>query len=464
MNVVVVGSGKVGQLLTQLLVEEDHNVVVIDNRESVLNELQESFDVAIVHGNGATVDIQRDANVPEADLLIAATSSDEVNLLCCVVANMLGAKHTVARVRNPEYDNQIEFLKQKLGLDMALNPEKETAREIFRILQFPNFTKRDTFAAGRVELVELKLTAENPLVGKKLFEAKELAKVNALICAVDRDGQVFIPDGNFVLQENDDITVAAEGSKLVNLLHTLKMVRRPVENVMIVGGSHISEYLGEMLLKSRVDVTIVDIDSDRCEELSFKLPKATIIHGNGTQQDLLLAEGLRETDAIINLTGMDEENMIISMFASSVGVPKTVTKINRTEYLGVLKTAGIDTTVSPKLLVANEIMRYVRAIYEKDQVADISSTGTIETLYRLFNGKAEAIGFTVPAEGNFQGISLKELRLKPHILVANIVRGNQVIIPKGDDCMLPGDAIVIVTTSEQAISNLNDIFAPGSLY
>ncbi len=464
MNVVVVGSGKVGQLLTQLLVEEDHNVVVIDNRESVLNELQDSYDVAIVHGNGATVDIQREANVPESDLVIAATSSDEVNLLCCVVANMLGAKHTVARVRNPEYDNQIGFLGQKLGLDMALNPEKETAREIFRILQFPNFTKRDTFAAGRVELVELKLTADNPLVGKKLYEAKELAKVNALICAVGRDEKVFIPDGNFVLMENDNITVAAESSKLVNLLHTLKMVRRPVQNVMIIGGSHISEYLAERLLRSRVDVTIVDMDSDKCAELSAKLPKATVICGNGTQQDLLLAEGLRDMDAVITMTGMDEENMIISMFATSIGVPKTVTKINRTEYLGVLKTAGIDTTVSPKLLVANEIMRYVRAIYEKGSVTENTDSGTIETLYRLFNGKAEAIGFTVPKEGNFQGISLKELKLKPHILVANIVRGNQVIIPKGDDCMLPGDSIVVVTTSDLAISNLSDIFAPGSLY
>lgn len=465
MNVVVVGSGKVGQLLTQLLVEEEHNVVVIDNRESVLNELQDTYDVAIVHGNGATVETQREASVQESDLLIAATSSDEVNLLCCVVANMLGAKHTVARVRNPEYDSQIEFLRKKLGINIALNPEKETAREIFRILQFPNFTKRDTFASGRVELVEFKLTAENPLVGKKLWEAKELAKVNALVCAVNRDGEVFIPDGNFVLQENDSISVAAEAAKLVNLMHTLKMVRKPINNVMIIGGSHIGIYLSEKLLKSGVDVTIVDSDTSKCRELSEKLPEATIIYGNGTQQDLLLAEGLRDMDAVITLTGMDEENMIISMFANSLNIPKTVTKINRTEYLGVLKNAGIDTTVSPKRLVANEIMRYVRAINGSSKYAGgISASGTIETLYRLFQGRAEAIGFTVPDEGKFQGVSLKELRLKPHILVATIVRGNQVIIPKGDSCMMPGDSIVVITTAEQAISNLNDIFAPGSLY
>ncbi len=464
MNVVVVGSGKVGQLLTQLLVEEEHNVVVIDNRESVLNELQDTYDVAIVHGNGATVEIQKEANVQESDLLIAATSSDEVNLLCCVVANMLGVKHTVARVRNPEYDSQIEFLRKKLGINIALNPEKETAREIFRLLQFPTFTKRDTFAQGRVELVEFKLTPDNPLIGKKLWEAKELARVNALICAVGRGDDVFIPDGNFVLQENDNITVAAEAAKLVNLMHALKMVQRTVDNVMIVGGSHIGIYLAEKLLNSKVNVTIVDSDKAKCEELSGRLPEATIIYGNGTQQELLLAEGLRDMDAVITLTGMDEENMIISMFANSIGVPKSVTKINRTEYLGVLKNAGIDTTVSPKRLVANEIMRYVRSIIGNSKSLDKTSSGTIETLYRLFQGKAEAIGFTVPEEGNFQGISLKELKLKPHILVANIVRGNQVIIPKGDDCMLPGDSIVVVTTAEQAISNLTDILDTSNLY
>ena len=464
MNVVVVGSGKVGQLLTQLLVEEEHNVVVIDNRESVLNELQDTYDVAIVHGNGATVETQREANVQECDLLIAATSSDEVNLLCCVVANMLGAKHTVARVRNPEYDSQIEFLRKKLGINIALNPEKETAREIFRLLQFPNFTKRDTFAQGRVELVEFKLTPDNPLIGKKLWEAKELARVNALICAVGRGDDVFIPDGNFVLQENDNITVAAEAAKLVNLMHALKMVRTPIDDVMIIGGSHIGIYLSEKLLKSKVNVTIIDADMAKCQELSEKLPEATVINGNGTQQELLLAEGLRDMDAVITLTGMDEENMIISMFANSIGVPKSVTKINRTEYLGVLKNAGIDTTVSPKRLVANEIMRYVRSISGNSKSSSKPATGTIETLYRLFQGKAEAIGFTVPEEGNFQGISLKQLRLKPHILVANIVRGNQVIIPKGDDCMLPGDSIVIVTAAEQAISNLTDILDPSNLY
>ncbi|MBQ3008118.1 MAG: Trk system potassium transporter TrkA, partial [Oscillospiraceae bacterium] len=348
MNVVVVGGGKVGQLLTQLLAEENHNVVVIDNREQVLENLQTNFDAAVVCGNGATIEVQREAGVHQSDLLIAATSSDEINLLCCVVANMIGAKHTIARVRNPEYDQQIEFLRQKLGLDIALNPEKATAQEIFRILQYPSFLKRDSFAQGRVELVEIKIPEDSALVGKKLMESKDILRVNALICVVDRQGDVFIPDGNFVLQAGDHITVAADGAKLINLMRSLKMMKKPIKHVMIIGGGHIAVYLAQLLKKTKSNVTIVDVDRDKCEELSAELPFARIIHGNGTEQDLLLSEGIRDMDAVITLTGMDEENMIISMFANALNIPKTVTKINRTEYISVLGKAGIDTTVSPK--------------------------------------------------------------------------------------------------------------------
>ncbi len=459
MNVVVVGGGKVGQLLTQLLSEENHNVVVIDNDENILEYLQTNYDVAVVNGNGATVDAQREAGVEESDLVIAATSGDEVNLLCCVVANMLGAKHTIARVRNPEYDQQIEFLRQKLGLDIALNPEKATAREIFRILQYPSFIKRDSFARGRVELVEIIIPADSDLVGKKLMESKDILRTNALICVVERGGEAFIPDGNFVLNAGDHITVAAQGTKLIALMRALKIMKKPVHNVMIIGGGHISLYLAQQLEKSKVSVTIVEKNLNKCRELSALLPHSTIINGNGTDQELMLTEGIRDTDAVITLTGIDEENMIISMFANALDVPKTVTKINHTEYIGVLNKAGIDTIVSPKLVVADEIMRYVRAIYQDGGVLESGKAGTIETLYRLSKGKVEALGFTVPQEGNYQGITLMQLKLKPQILIASIIRNEEVIIPKGSDCLMPGDSIVVVTTSEQAISTLTDIFA-----
>lgn len=464
MNVVVIGGGKVGQLLTQLLVEENHNVVVIDNREYVLEDLQTNFDVAVVCGNGAAVDIQQQAGADSSDLVIAATSSDEINLLCCVVSNMMGAKHTIARVRNPEYDRQIEFLRQKLGLDIALNPEKATAREIFRILQFPSFLKRDSFAQGRVELVEIKIPSDSALVGKKLMESKDILRANALICVVDRQGDVFIPDGNFVLKADDHIMVAADGAKLVNLMQSLKIMTKPIRRVMIVGGGHISLYLAQNLERAKVSVTIVETYRERCKELSSIIPNSTIINGNGTEQDLLLAEGIRDMDAVITLTGMDEENMIISMFTNSLETPKTVTKINRTEYIGVLGKARIDTTVSPKLLVANEIMRYVRAIYRDGDVLESGKAGTIETLYRLSHGKAEALGFTVPRECDYRGVTLMKLKIKPQILIASIIRNDEVIIPKGSDCLMPGDSIVVVTTSDRAISTLSDIFADDNLY
>lgn len=465
MNVVVVGGGKVGHLLSKLLVEEDHSVVVIDNREEVLDDLQNDIDVAIVHGNGATVEIQTEANVAESDLVIAATSSDEVNLLCCVVANMLGAKHTVARVRNPEYDRQIEFLRHKLGLDLAFNPEKATAREIFRILQFPSFLKRDSFAQGRVELVEIKIPTDSILVGKKLLECSDILRANALICAVDRDGSVTIPDGNFVLQAGDHLIVASDGTKLVNLMHSLKLVTRSIKNVMIIGGGHIALYLAQRLIDSKVDVTIIEQNFARCEALSIKLPNATIINGNGTEQDLLLTEGIRDMDAVITLTGMDEENLLISMFANSLDIPKTITKINRTEYIGVMNKVGIDTTVSPKLLVANEIMRYVRAMSETDgKFSSVETDGTLETLYRIFHGKAEALGFTVPSDAKYRNITLKDLHIKPNILIASIIRENEVIIPKGSDFMQAGDSVVVVTTSDQTVMTLTDIFDMGNLY
>ncbi len=460
MNVVLVGAGKVGRLLTELLVKEDHNIVVIDSDEDILNKLQEDFDVAIVHGNGATVEVQNEANVRERDLLIAATSGDEINLLCCVVANMLGAKHTVTRVRNPEYDGQIEFLRRKLGLDLALNPEKAAAQEVFRILQFPSFLHRDTFAGGRVDLVEWKLSDKSKLAGKKLSECRNILKINALVCAVERDGDVTIPSGNFVLNPGDHIMLAAESTQLAVMIQNMGLSNTQVKDVMIIGGGHISMYLAWQLLRSNVKVTIIERDRELCEELSYRLPKATIICGNGTEQDLLLGEGIRDMDAVVSLTGMDEENLMVSMFANSLHVPKTITKINRTEYIGVLNTVGIDTTVSPKLQVANEIMRYVRTIYEEDEsLEERSKEGSIETLYRIFDGKAEALGFTVPRGAEYRGVTLKDLTLKPNILVANIVRGDKVIVPGGNDYMNAGDSVVVITTSGGAVSSLSDIFA-----
>lgn len=458
MEIVIVGDGKVGYTLAKQLSQEGHNLVVIDNNAAVLRDLQDTLDVAIVHGNGACVEVQEEANVSHCDILIAATSGDEVNLLCCLVARKLGCRHTIARVRNPDYDKQIGLLKDELGLSMSINPEKACAREIFRLLQLPSFLKRDSFAKGRVELVELKLREGNVLINRRLMELASmgLEKISMLICAVERGGKVTIPSGHFELKEGDKITVAADATELARLLRALNVRKQDVQSVLIVGGGRISAYLARQLLRARVQVTIIEEDRARCEELTEILPEAMIIYGDGTNQSLLLAEGIEQTDALVTLTGMDEENLIISMFGSYVGVPKTITKINRTEYTEVFADKGIDTIVSPKGLTADEIVSYVRAVGNSSKQG-----GSVVTLYSLVEGKAEAVEFSIAKSASFLNTPLAKLRFKENILLASIIRGRKVIIPRGSDTMQVGDNVIVVTTAEQPIYDLSDIFADG---
>ena len=376
MKIVIVGDGKVGYTLTKRLSQEGHDIVVIDNNRSVLLQSQEALDVAVVDGNGASVEVQREAGVGSSDLLIAATSGDETNLLCCMVARKLGCRHTIARVRNPEYDQQTRFLKDELGLSMVINPEKAAALEIFRLLQYPSFLKRDSFAKGSVELVELKIKENNVLANTRLDQFRTLSNVNALVCAVERGGMVSIPKGSFSLQVGDKLTIATDAGDLVRLIKNLGVYTPKAQHVMIIGGSRTAKYLAQRLISSKVKLTIIEKNEKRCQELSETLPEATIVHGNGTEQGLLIEEGIRKMDAVVTLTGMDEENLIVSMFADFIGVPKSVTKINRTEYNNVYENKGIDSIVSPKLLTTNEIIRYVRAM-------DDTTGGSVVTLYRI---------------------------------------------------------------------------------
>jgi trk system potassium uptake protein TrkA len=451
MKIVIVGDGKVGYTLTKRLSQEGHDIVVIDNNRSVLLQSQEALDVAVVDGNGASVEVQREAGVGSSDLLIAATSGDETNLLCCMVARKLGCRHTIARVRNPEYDQQTRFLKDELGLSMVINPEKAAALEIFRLLQYPSFLKRDSFAKGSVELVELKIKENNVLANTRLDQFRTLSNVNALVCAVERGGMVSIPKGNFSLQVGDKLTIATDAGDLVRLIKNLGVYTPKAQHVMIIGGSRTAKYLAQRLISSKVKLTIIEKNEKRCQELSETLPEATIVHGNGTEQGLLIEEGIRKMDAVVTLTGMDEENLIVSMFADYIGVPKSVTKINRTEYNNVYENKGIDSIVSPKLLTTNEIIRYVRAM-------DDTTGGSVVTLYRIVDGKAEALEFSIKNDAPYNNIPLHKLRLKPNILIASIIRARKVIIPSGNDEIHKGDTVIIVTTTDHAIAELRDIF------
>ena len=452
MKVVIVGDGKVGYALTEELARQDHDVVVIDSKRDVLRHLTEKLDVMVVNGNGASLSVQKAAGVGGSDLLVAATSSDEVNMLCCMVARKLGCKHTIARVRNLEYAEQLLWLKEDLGLSMTVNPEMATAREIFRLLQFPSFLKRDSFAKGRVEIVEIELKEGNALIGKKLSELYQTVKVRALVCAVERQGGVHIPSGGFQLALGDKIYVTALYRDLASLIKALDIGRRKVKSTLIIGGSRIAHYLAVMLIDSGIGVRIIENRQERCAELAELLPKADIIHGDGTAREVLTEEGISETDAVVTLTDIDEENLLVSMFANHVGVPKVITKINRMEYVEVLRGAGIESIVSPKLLCAEDIARYVRAMENTADRAAVS-------LHRLVDDQVEALEFVVAKSTLHQGEKPQKIPLKPGILISCIIRSGSIIIPQGSDTLELGDTLVLVTQAERAVADLNDIFA-----
>ncbi|WP_322183529.1 Trk system potassium transporter TrkA [Neglectibacter caecimuris] len=451
MKIVIVGDGKVGSALTVQLSREGHDVVVIDNNKMVLEEMQQSWDVSVVHGNGATLKIQKMANVDNSDLLIAATSADETNILCCILARKLGCKHTIARVRNPDYYHQLFLLKEELGVSLVINPEYSTAHEIFRLLQFPSFLKRDSFAKGRVEIVEVELREGSPLVGATLAELTKKVKVKVLVCAVERGNEVFIPDGNFRLKPGDRLSFTASSSDLAKLIRNLGLTQKKVKDVMIIGGSRIAFYLAENLLRTGANVKLLEIDETRCQELAELLPKATIIHADGSDKNILDSEGLAQADAVVTLTDIDEENLIVSMYANYLGTFKVITKINRTEYTEVLGGKGIDCVVSPKDLCCHDIVRYVRAMGNRKGESAL-------TLHRIVGDKVEALEFQANKQLPQLGKRLADIKLYPNTLIACLTRKGRIIIPQGSDTIEKDDTVIVVVNSDRIINNLSDIF------
>ncbi len=451
MKIVIVGDGKVGSALTVQLAEEGHDVVVIDSSPKALRTSVEIHDVMGVNGNGASYAVQKEAGVGEADLLIAATSGDELNLLCCMLAKKLGARHTIARVRNPDYADQLVLMKEELGLSMTVNPELAAAREIARMLRFPSALKLDSFARGQVELVEIKVKADSPLLGQALYALSSRLGIRILICAVRRGEEVYIPTGDFVLQEGDKITITASPSELDSLFRKLGIYRHKIHRVMVVGGGRIAYYLAKQLLRLGMSVKIIEQDAARCEQLSEALPKAHIILGDGTERELLEEEGIADMDALVAVTGMDEENIIISMYAGTLGLAKVVTKINRMSFQEILDGAGIESVITPKGITVNQIIRYVRAM-------DNSKGSNVETLHRIVGGRVEALEFNVAknCQGELTGIPLKDLRTRKDLLIACIIRGQQIIYPGGNDTIEERDNVIVVTTGHQ-LQDLSDI-------
>ena len=451
MKIVVIGAGKLGGTLAAQLVQEGHNVTVIENNPEAIKRLLNSQDLMCINGNGAVADVQNEADVRKAQLLIAATAQDELNMLCCIVGKKLGAERAACRVRDPQYYNQIDLIKNDLGLSMVINPELTAAGEIASVLVFPPAAKVEVFGKGRVELVQNRLPEDSPLCGLSLAELYKKLKLQFLICAVLRGQEVFIPTGDFVLRPNDIICVAASHVDLEKFFRQNGSVKLKVKTVMIVGGGKIGYYLASQLTGIGMRVKLIEKDMQRCNELCSLIPKATIINGDGTDQELLVDEGIAEADAFVALSNIDEENIIMSLFAQNNTNAKVVTKINRDTYSEIADKLGIESIISPKQLSNGMILSYVRSL------ENAYSESRIESPYYIVGNRLEAIEFNVNEKiQGLTGMPLRELRLKRNILICAIIRRRQVIIPNGNDRIDPGDSVIIVT-KEHRFSELKDI-------
>lgn len=450
MKIVIIGDGKVGYKLAKQLSVENYDVVMIDSNEKKLKYAVDRLDIACVTGDAADARVQKEADVPHADLVIACTSADECNMLSCLIARRLGARHTIARVRNPIYFNQIGLLKEDLHLSMAVNPERIVADEISRLLLFPDASKIETFVKGRVELVEFPIQKESRLVDMSLADMYEKFQIKLLVCAVEHCGDVLIPDGDYVIRQGDKLHIAVSHQEMERFFKLLGKHKAKIRKVIICGGGRVAYYLAVQLCAIGMQVKIIERDVSRCEELCELLPKATIINGDATDHDLLLEEGIEDADAFVALTGMDEENIITSLFAKSQGSAKIITKVNEDRRALMVEDFGIDSIVSAKTATADAILSYVRARKNSQGSANI------ETLYQLVDEKVEALEFIIKSETGYTGIPLKNLTLKSNNLIACIARKREIIIPGGDDCMEAGDSVIVVTM-EKHIEDIEDI-------
>lgn len=450
MHIIIVGLGKLGMTMTKQLANEGHNVTVVDLNNDKLTNAIDTYDVMGVCGNGATCETLQEAGAAKAKLIIAATASDELNILSCLIANRMGTENTIARVRNPDYAAQMQFLHNELGINMIVNPEYETANEISRIIRFPSAANLDSFAGGKIEIARIRIHSDNMLCDMPLYDLRKKCKAKVIVCAVQRDEEVIIPSGNFVLRCDDTISITGTRSELSHFMKQTGVYKQKIKNVMILGGGRIAYYLAKQLSDTGRNIKLIEHNLDKCYQLSDMLPDVTVIHGDGTDQDLLDEQGLEYQDALISLTGIDEENIIVSMYAESKGINKVITKVNRHSY-SILNDIGLETVVSPQIVAGNLVTRYVRALHNS------VGNSQIQTLYKLVGGKVEAAEFIVPEDAGYENIPFKDLQFLPNLIIGCIIRNGKIIFPGGDDVMKSGDSIIVVTAG-RIIEDLHDIF------
>lgn len=446
MKIIIVGCGNVGSAIAEQLSYEGHNITVVDVNEKLVNGVSDAYDVLGVVGNGASLNIQREAGVDNADLLIAVTGADELNLLCCLIARKAGGCHTIARVSNPVYSREIGFIKEELGLSMIINPQMAAAQEIGRLLKFPSALKVDSFAKSRVELVIYKVPEDSALCGVKLRDLSAKVKCNVLIPIVERGDEVMIPDGEFELAAGDEITIVSPAENTIDFFKKMGDPTSVTRDIMMIGGGTTTIYLARQLLNMGVKVKIVEQDPARCEELTEMLPKALVICGDATDKELLIEEGLKTVGAFASMTNFDEENIMLTLFAKSLSKAKLFTKVHRISYDEIIESLGVGSVIYPKYITAEEIIKYVRAM--KNSIGS-----NIETLYRLNDNRVEALEFQIREDSPVVGIPLKELNLKKNMIIGCITHKGKVEMPTGNSVIKVNDMVILITTT----TGLHDI-------
>lgn len=454
MNIIIIGCGKIGASIAEQLNSEGHNITIVDRNESVVSSLALNLDIIGVTGNGAMLEVQKEAGVENADILIAVTGSDEVNMLCCLIAKKEGHCLTVARIRNAEYEKEIDYLKQELGLSYVINPEKMCAREIVRLLRFPSALEIDSFYRGRVEMLKMRIQSDSPIVDTALKDLQKKVSAKVLICIVERGKEVMIPSGNTVLMAGDLISFIAKQTESLSFARECRLEKLPVNSIFTVGGGKIAYYVAEFLegLKRKIGMKVVEINPDTCRIIAERFPNVTVINADGSKKSVLLEEGVQNTDCFLSLTGIDEENLILGLVVSELSSARLITKVNHMMPAEIPGGLNFGSVVCPNLIASNAIVRFARGL-------EGSKDYNIEALYKVAGGRVEAQEYEIKTESGLTGVPLNDLKTKAGVLVAAIIRNNQVIRPDGAAEMQVGDHVVIVALTDEKIRDLMDILA-----
>lgn len=455
MQIVIIGNGSLGDSLIEFISRENHNIIVIDENIELINEVVNKYDVMGICGSGASVDIQKDAGVDTADIVISVAGGDELNILCCIIAKKLGAKHTIARVRDPRYLNQQSFMQSGLGIDVIVNPEYEAAREAGRLIRFPAAMKLEKFAQGKVEVLDIQIGKDHPFVDQPLEKFKSKYNTNALICAARRGDDVIIPGGDYVIKEGDTISLAASRQDMTALFRKIGLVGKQLHDIVIIGGESTAKYLAKHLTETGFKVKMIEQNEDVCEELAELFPKATVICGDPTDPDVLDDEGIEAADACVVMTQSDQRNFIISMFAKTRNVKKIIAKLSSDTFVKLADNAGIDSNITPEMLIASKVIRYIRGLAG---MAEHANSGRLKSLHKLAVGRVEALEFSVEDDFSCLSIPLRSVKLKKNLIIAALIRENNVIYPNGETTLESGDSVIVMTTHEQ-LCDLDDILA-----